>query len=109
MLRMSGKDIYLTRGDSASFNLVIYNGNSIYNLQEGDNVVFTIRQEPKKTPSIPTPLLNKVFNNNVVVLNPKDTNFLQYGQYKYDVQVTFSDGGVNTIVAGSIYLMSEVS
>ena len=109
MLRMSGNDIYMTRGDSASFSLVIYNGKNIYTLQEGDNVVFTIRQIPKNTPTIPTPLLNKVFGNNTIVLNPNDASFLQYGQYKYDVQITFSDGGVNTILAGNIFLQSEVT
>ena len=109
MLRMSGNDIYLTRGDSASFNLIIYNGEIIYTLQNGDSVVFTIRQLPKNTPSIPTPLLNKTFNDSVIVLNPSDTNFLGYGQYKYDVQVNFSDGGINTILAGNIFLQNEVS
>lgn len=109
MLTMKGKDIYLTRGDSASFNLIIYNGENIYTLQEGDHVVFTIRKDPKNTPNNPAPLLNKVFNNNVIILNPQDTNLLNYGDYKYDVQITFSDGGVNTIIAGNISLTTEVS
>ena len=44
MFKIENDKIYLTRGDSAGFDVSIYNGTTPYTLQEGDILTFTVRQ-----------------------------------------------------------------
>lgn len=39
--------------------------------------------------------------------DPEDTHPLEFGQYEYDVQVTFQDIGVKTIIKPSPFVIGE--
>lgn len=105
MFKIEGTTIYLTRGDSAEFNINIVgaDGNS-YELQEGDLVEFTIKEDVYSSEA----LIYKTGTN--IVIEPSDTSEMRYGTYVYDVQVTLSDGTVDTIIPPSEFrVLSEVT
>lgn len=106
MVKIQGTTIYMTRGDTATINLSIKNDNKEeYELGEGDVVVFSV----KKTLSDETYLIQKTFKDKEIVIEHEDTRNLYFGEYLYDIQLTFADGKVSTIVTPSkLVLESEV-
>jgi hypothetical protein len=105
MFKIEGTKIYLTRGDSAEFNINIIDADgNPYELQEGDLVEFTIKEDIYSSDA----LIYKT--GTTIVIEPSDTSRLRYGTYVYDVQVTLSDGTVDTIIPPSEFkVLSEVT
>lgn len=101
--------IRLTRGDTARFTVAITNETNAneYVMQPGDTLAFTIRKNVNDN----EPLLQKVLTGtNTFHIEPKDTATFQFGDYKYDVQLTTAGGDVYTVIAPSIFeIMEEVS
>lgn len=102
-MRVTGTNIYMTRGDTESIGVKV----SGYALKEGDFVEFTIRrsidspvQLHKKTSEI---MPGNLF---VIPILSEDTEYLQFGNYVYDIQATLS-GSVKTIVPPSRFTIGE--
>ena len=109
MLRIKGKTIYLTRGDTAMFTITIYYPNSSnqeYVVQDGDVVSFTVRSEAKKNDASDF-LLQKRMVDGAITIEPEDTAGLDYGEYLYDVEITTASGVVNTIITASPFVIEE--
>lgn len=105
MFQINGYEITLTRGDSAEFNIELLNadGNS-YDIQESDTIEFTVKKNVYSTNT----LIHKVGSH--ITIEPHDTTGMSYGDYVYDVQVTFGDGSVDTVIPPSRFrIMSEVT
>lgn len=101
--------IKLTRGDTARLTVDIDNdidGNK-YIIQEKDILTMTI----KKSISDTIPVLQKISKGlNVFHIEPLDTSKLDFGSYKYDIQLTTSDGDVYTVIGPSTFtLLKEVT
>ena len=105
MFKVENNAITLTRGDSgiAEITLTTEAGEQ-YTPQEGDSVhfyakpnKFTLKMtefvaaEPVIEKTIPITDLN-------LRLNPQDTKDLPFGEYLYDLELTFADGYVDTFV-----------
>lgn len=105
MLRIVGRKITLTRGDSAELSIkVSKRDGSLYELNPNDKLTFTI----KKTITDENPLLQKEFTgNNVVVLTPEDTKPLSFGKHIYDIQLSLADGSIYTVVPSSEFIIAE--
>ena len=104
MLSLKGQDIQLTRGDSAYFNLQItQNGGTNYKRQKGDKLVFTIKRSYNSEFSY----LEKEIPNLALIIDPKDTESLDYGNYWYDIELTTSDGAVYTVVGPARFIVRE--
>lgn len=98
--------IFITRGDTASFNIEVRQPDkrTVYELAEGDNLTFTVKQTDSEVDF----LIQKV--GATVKLASDDTKKLAYGQYWYDVQLTFADGTINTIIAPTPFVVcSEIT
>ena len=102
-MQVTGTNIYMTRGDSECIGVRV----SGYTLKEGDFVEFTMRrsvdspvQIHKKSTEI------KSDNSFVIPILPEDTETLQFGNYVYDIQATFS-GSVKTIVRPSKFTIGD--
>lgn len=110
MLSIIDTSIRMTRGDSGTFTLIIKDPSTggIYNPNENDVIIFTLRRNVKNCPNSPF-LLQKKFKSGQIVLLPNDTQFLKCDTFLYDVQITFPSGSVNTVVSGTFKLLSEVS
>lgn len=105
MFRIENDQIYLTRGDSAGFDVSIYNGTTPYTLQEGDILTFTVRQNLYSAK-----VIEKTGTTIHFDLEPADTKDLQFGDYLYDIQLTFANGEINTIIPPSLFqVMGEVT
>lgn len=108
MVTINGKRIVMTKGDSATIEFVLYDGNEIYEPSEGDTMRFAM----KRFYSDATPLISKQIDMETMTLQlePQDTaNLDARCSYVYDVQVTFSDGTVDTVVPnGTLRLLEEV-
>lgn len=87
------QNIKLTRGDSASFDLTIRQGTSIYDFSS-DLVQFTVKRNTVTDQIV----IQKTFNNGSISLIPSDTKDLYYGGMVYDVQVITPDNDVFTVI-----------
>lgn len=107
----SKANITLIRGDSLILTLNIERNGTAYQPQDGDVAVFTVRRNYKET-SVGKPIIQKVINlmeNAELIIEPYDTSGLAYGEYKYDIQLNFADGTVDTALMGLFTLDKEVT
>lgn len=102
MVKVQGTTIYMTRGDTATINLSIKDNNkNEYELEDGDIVVFSV----KKNLSDDSYLIQKTFNEKEIIIEHEDTKNLSFGSYLYDVQITFNDGKIATIITPSTLVL----
>ena len=102
MFRINGNEIYLTRGDTAQFSVSITDDkNEEYQLQENDKLIFTVRKKPKNTEI----LIQK--RGADIIIAPSDTSGLPFGEYSYDVELTYDGGIVDTIIPPSPFVIGE--
>lgn len=105
MLRIVGRKIILTRGDSAELSIkVIKKDGSLYTMNPSDKLILTIKKHTLDN----TPLLQKeVVGTTVIMLNPEDTKTLEFGRHVYDVQLTAHNGSIYTVVPSSEFVIAE--
>lgn len=107
MLKINANSITFTRGDTAYLNIAIYKpSGDIYQMQQGDEIHFCIREFPK-TQNCP-PLIQKTFEDYTIKILPEDTKYLKYGRYFWDATLIFANGDINTICSGDITLTYEI-
>lgn len=99
----NNKSIYLTRGDTAIINLSLKIGYKTYEVAKNDKCVLTVKKSTKS----PDALLTKELSNGQFIIKPEDTSTMDYGTYKYDVQLTTADGIVNTVVTPNDFVIEE--
>lgn len=101
--------IELTRGDSAHLSVSITNDvdGTAYEVQPEDKLFLSV----KKTVNDAEPCLQKVVQGNTTFhIKPEDTSALNFGKYKYDVQLETADGDVYTVLGPETFeLLSEVT
>ena len=97
----------MTRGDTAKIrvDLKYKQTGEVYTPEIGDEIVFTainpIQSQKKIVKSIPIDTL-------MLRINPEDTRNLPYGQYLFDIQITFANGDVDTFITdGVLNITSE--
>lgn len=97
MLTITENEVFLTRGDSADLEVIIYDlDGEIYSLQTGDKLEFTMKYNCI-TDSV---LITKdITTDSTIHIIPEDTSELAYGGYWFDVQLTMASGKVYTVIA----------
>ena len=123
MHKIDGKTISLTRGDTLEVQVGIKVKISDceyqdYTPEPGDSVRFALKHTTKKRRTDgyiefkdDEPLIEKSIPTDTLVLrlNPADTKDLGFGHYKYDIEMTFADGRVDTFIAdGDFNILEEV-
>lgn len=111
MYSINGDHITLTRGDT--FLALVSMTREVepdvyepYTPQTGDHVRFALKQAlnargtefRERDPLI---LKDIPIDTMILRLNPEDTKPLGFGQYKYDIEITFANGMVDTFIADS--------
>ena len=101
---IKGKRIMLTRGDTFPCTVGIINPDGTpYEMQSGDTARFMLSRKAGG----PT-ILTKTLSGGSFQLDPADTNGLDFGDYFFDVQLTYADGTVDTFIAeGTLTLTDE--
>lgn len=104
MLRVKNNEIYLTRGDTASFTLDIVDDNRAkYEITDDDQILFTVKRSTSDTAVI----LQKAVVDKTITIKPAETAGLPYGTYYYDVQLSRPDGFVATVITPTHFTICE--
>lgn len=101
---INGTDIYMTRGDSESVTVCCPERP----FAEGDKVELTVRRYPgtgrvllhKEVTAFPE-------GKAVILFAPEDTAHLPFCTASYDVQVSWADGTVKTIIPPSGFTVGK--
>lgn len=107
MVSINGTDITMTRGDTLVANVSMTRDGSAYTPQEGDVVLFAVKNTTMVGGGANykdvEPILEKVIPNSTLqlVLTPEDTKPFSFGDYVYDISITFADGSVDTFITTS--------
>ena len=98
-------NIQLTRGDTARFEIDIVNmiDNLAYVMADDDILRFSVKRSTNDKDFI---IHKELQGQNVVYINPDDTNSLSFGKYVYDVEVTTSGGDVYTVIPPSKFTLT---
>lgn len=99
--------IQLVRGDTFRAKLTLQDkAGKLYIPTADDEVLFTVKQNAM-TDKV---LIQVRVENGEVVLNPSDTEGLDFGSYVYDVQLTIPNVGKDTVIKPNIFeLLPEVT
>lgn len=99
--------IQLVRGDTFRAKLTLKDkAGNVYIPTADDEVLFTV----KRNASTQQILIQKRVENSEVVLEPSDTENLDFGSYVYDVQVVLANGNKDTVIQANIFeVLPEVS
>lgn len=104
-------DIELVRGDSLILTLNMSRQDETYLPEQGDQMIFTLRKNYKGLTN-DTILLQKtvdLYDSIILEIEPEDTESLEYGSYKYDMEFDSYDGKVDTVMQGTFKLAKEVT
>lgn len=98
-------EIQLTRGDTARLTVDITDSEGkAYEVKETDMLTLAV----KKNYEDDLPLIKKVIIGiNIFHIAPEETKRLDFGKYKYDVQLTTADGDNYTIVADKVFTITK--
>lgn len=109
---VQGTTIRLTRGDSLVLQVVILRNDEIYTPQEGDTIRFALKRNimnPERTRYLDKkPLIVKDISPKTLILklDSEDTKFLEFGNYAYDIEITFANGLVDTFIADAAFILT---
>jgi hypothetical protein len=116
-MRINDRDIYITRGDSESFRVVLYDQETETEKPfiDGDRIYFTVKTSTQTANKIFQIIVenfeNEENNNNygaaIVHITPQHTKDLKYHEYVYDVQLVRQGGEVTTIIIPSKFVVGE--
>ena len=101
----TGYDITLTRGDTFMAQLNLTRNGEAYTPEQGDVIRFALKHNILKADRSDykdtNPLINKTIPNDTLTLTlvQSDTKTLAFGEYVYDIEITFEDGTVDTFIA----------
>lgn len=100
------KQITLIRGDTLKIQVSIFIDKQPYTPASGDVIRFAMKQ----TTSSSKVLIHKIIPNDTLILHllPSDTKRLAFGNYVYDIEITFENGDVDTFITGKLRLEPEV-
>lgn len=115
MTKVNGTTITMTRGDTLRVQVGIERDGDPYTPVSGDAVAFYLKHSAmngKRTAyKDADPLVSKdvPIQTMILTLDPADTKELEFGQYVYDLQITFENGTVDTFINNaSLEIVPEV-
>lgn len=110
MFTINGYTITLTRGDSASIQLIptVLATGRAYVFQTGDAVKFRIRQLPECGEVVELDgYIDLVENTCVVTIHPEDTENLIMTEYRYEAELQDANGGRFTFIADQKFIVGK--
>lgn len=109
MHTIKGNDITLTRGDTLYIKVNIFRNGEPYIPQEGEIIRFAMKRSYKDPDE--NVIILKIIPNDTMVLKiePNDTKQLPFGKtYVYDIELTDTNGDVDTFIKGTFTIGEEV-
>ena len=109
MLKIDGNNnITLTRGDTLTLTVELTKDGEAYTPEEGDVVRFALAKGYETDFGYEL-LITEVIPNDTLTFTLTSTQTqLAYRAYNYDIQVTHSDGCVDTFISAKLTITGEV-
>ena len=109
MINNTGANISMTRGDDVAIHINIWEvaadgTKTAYELEEGDTLTLTIKHNSDADDS---PVIQKVFTTQNLIIDHDDTKALEYGLYLYDVVLTSATNKIYTLLMATLELTKE--
>ena len=111
-VEIKGNKITMTRGDTLRVAVGMTRDGEPYTPVEGDTVRFAMKNKRMtaggKEFYDTEPLILKPIpiDEMILELEPNDTKPYGFGEYAYDVQITFADGTVDTFIQNSPFVLA---
>ena len=100
MFFLNGTNIKLTRGDSATLAVSLQG----YDMQDGDTLTLSCKVDPSKTAYL---FQLTADADNTFTFLPSTTEELDFGAYRYDIQLTTANDEVYTVIPVSSFTVME--
>lgn len=104
----------LTRGDTDSFTIKLFTKETSEStpvkrdLIPGDTVYFTVKRSAGFTDKVFQKVITTFVDGNAeVFILHEDTKDLPIRAYEYDIQVTFNDGMIKTVIPTSPFILEK--
>lgn len=109
MLDINGNRITITHGDTLTLTVLLKKDGEIYEPEPGDVIRFAISQGFKGGSGYELKLVKQIpINDLTFTITADEMSRLDTRTYNYDVEVTHSDGCVDTVLISTITLTNEV-
>lgn len=103
MVTINDKLIRMTRGDSCTINLTIYenDGTTIYTPTENDHIIFTVKPDINNNYEV---IRKNFVDGNTLILHKGDTINLNFGEYFYDIRLE-NNNNYDTIIDQGVFIV----
>ena len=109
MLNIDGKNnITLTRGDTLTLTVELMKDGEAYTPEQGDVIRFALSKGYVGEPGYEFKLDKTIPNDTLTFTLTSEETALDYRSYNYDIQVTHSDGCVDTFISAKLTITGEV-
>lgn len=102
-MKIQGTNITMIRGDSESITVTC----SPTSFSAGDTVYFTVREDAEEPIVLQKVVTEFTDGQAVIGIQHADTEGMEFGDYVYDIQVTWANGTVTTLVPASRFRLNE--
>ena len=103
---IKGNSITLTRGDTFKATVTPLNQDgTVYEMQPGDELRFAMKKD--YSDDEPCLLIDIPPASMLLTIGSNDTKDLEFGDYVYDIQLTHSNGEVDTFIAKQRLRLTE--
>lgn len=106
MIKIQGTNITHMRGDTDTINVALTINGAAYTMASGDKAVFSVKQDLDATDYV---FQLPISQDGKVKFEHSTTQGLAAGGYVWDIQLTMSDGTVQTIGPGKYKLLADVT
>lgn len=106
------KSMEIIRGDSGVFQVNTKRDGELLKLSGGDHLYFTVKTDTHASnyeiqKVLTSEETSKMDGKNVFNILPEDTSKMEYGTYKYDIQLVLEDGYTDTIVSPKDFKITD--
>ena len=109
MLTIDGNNnIILTRGDTLTLTVELTKDGEPYTPEQGDVIRFALSKGYLGEPGYEFKLDKTIPNDTLTFTLSSTETALDYRSYNYDIQVTHSDGCVDTFISAKLTITGEV-
>lgn len=103
MFYIEGNNINITRGDTAVLTVPLEASGQPYDMQSGDILYLTVKKSVNDT----NYLFQLTSTDGLFNFLPETTKSLNFGVYKYDIQLTTANEDVYTVIPVSSFKVLE--
>ena len=101
MVKITGNQIFLTKGDSGTLEVAITSGGEAYDYSN-DTVKLGIKRQLSDSDCI---IEKTVDENGKITFKPEDTKNINVGSYFYDLKIVTADGEVCTLIGAEQFVV----